>query len=81
MEPTTIQLVQRFHSVLGLKGLALPAPRQDPLRASDLVREELGELAPLDAVSALEPEAMAETSKPVEPARPRGRGRAREAAE
>ena len=25
MEPATIQLVQRFHSVLGLKGLALPA--------------------------------------------------------
>ena len=81
MEPATIQLVQRFHAVLGLKGLALPAPRQDPLRASETVRDELGEPAPLDAVAAIEPEAVAETSKPVEAAKPRGRGRAREAAE
>ncbi len=34
MEPSTIQLVQRFHSVLGLPGLALPAPTQDPLKVS-----------------------------------------------
>ncbi len=81
MEPATIQLVQRFHAVLGLKGLALPAPRHDPLRASETVRDELGEPAPLDAVAALEPEAVAETSKPVEAAKPRSRGRAREAAE
>jgi hypothetical protein len=81
MEPATIQLVQRFHSVLGLKGLALPAPRQDPLKVSDTVRDELGEPAPLDAIAALEPEAVAETSKPIEPSRPKGRGHAREAAE
>ena len=34
MEPSTIQLVQRFHAVLGLAGLSLPAPRRDPLRVS-----------------------------------------------
>jgi hypothetical protein len=34
MEPSTIQMVQRFHSVLGLPGLALPAPTQDPLKTS-----------------------------------------------
>lgn len=31
MEPRTIQLVQRFHSVLSLPGLALPEPTKDPL--------------------------------------------------
>ena len=76
MEPATIHLVQRFHSVLGLKGLALPAPRQDPLRKSESVRDELGEPAPLEAVAAIAPEAVVETTKP------RGRGRnAKEAAE
>ena len=34
MEPATIQLVQRFHSALGLQGLALPAARPDPLAES-----------------------------------------------
>ncbi len=34
MEPSTIQMLQRFHSVLGLPGLALPSPTQDPLKAS-----------------------------------------------
>ncbi len=82
MEPATIQLVQRFHSVLGLKGLALPAPRQDPLTASGTVRDELGGPAPLDAVAPLAPEAVAETIRESEPAaKPRGRGRAPEAAE
>ena len=30
MEPATLQLVQRFHAVLGLPGLALPAPTRRP---------------------------------------------------
>src|SRR5271165_535712 len=34
MEPKTIQMVQRFNAVLGLPGLALPAPTQDPLKES-----------------------------------------------
>ncbi len=34
MEPATMQLVQRFHAVLGLPPLALPAPIQDPLTMS-----------------------------------------------
>ncbi len=83
MEPATIQLVQRFHAVLGLKGLALPAPRQDPLAASEGARDDLGDAvesapAPLNAVAAIAPEAVTE---PSEPTKPRGRGRAREAAE
>ena len=78
MEPATIQLVQRFHGVLGLKGLALPAPRQDPLSASGTVRDELGEPVPLEAAAAIAPEAVTE---PSEPTKPRGRGHAREAAE
>ncbi len=61
MEPATIQLVQRFHSALGLKGLALPGPRQDPLRANGTVRDEFGEPAPLTAVAPLAPEAVVET--------------------
>ena len=82
MEPSTIQLLQRFHSALGLEGLALPAPRQDPLTASETVRDEFGGPAPLDAVAPLEPEAVADTLRENEPAaRPKGRGRSREAAE
>jgi hypothetical protein len=34
MEPKTIQMVQRFRAALGLPGLALPAPTQDPLKES-----------------------------------------------
>ncbi len=79
MEPATIQLVQRFHSVLGLEGLSLPAPRQDPLKANGAIRDEFGEPSPLDAVAPLAPEAVAETL--ADTAKPKGRGRAREAAE
>ncbi len=82
MEPSTIQLLQRFHSVLGLEGLALPAPRQDPLTASETARDDFGGPAPLDAVAPIAPEAVAETLRETEPAaKPRGRGRSREAAE
>jgi pimeloyl-ACP methyl ester carboxylesterase len=82
MEPATIQLLQRFHSVLGLKGLALPAPRRDPLTASETVRDEFGGPAPLDAVAPLAPEAVADTIREREPAtNSKGRGRAREPAE
>jgi Protein of unknown function (DUF3141) len=79
MEPATIPLVQRFHAVLGLQGLALPAPRQDPLKASESVRDELGEPASLEAVAPIEPAAVAETA--AEPARSKGRGKACEPAE
>ena len=44
MEPATIQLLQRFHASLGLPGMAVPAPRQDPLKRSETAgRDELGE--------------------------------------
>jgi pimeloyl-ACP methyl ester carboxylesterase len=66
MEPATIQLVQRFHSVLGLPGLALPAPGQDPLKRRKSVRFELGKPA-LEAVAPLAPEAVAETTREAEP--------------
>ncbi|MGO9422303.1 DUF3141 domain-containing protein, partial [Roseiarcus sp.] len=83
MEPATIQLVQRFHSALGLKGLALPVPRQDPLTLSEGARADLGdeiEKVPLDAVAPIAPEAVAETAA-TEPA-PKSKGRrTREAAE
>ena len=78
MEPATIQLVQRFHSVLGLKGLSLPAPRRDPLTASQTVRDEFGERAPLDAVAPLAPEAVVETDdRSAAPATRKGRSAAR----
>ncbi len=84
MEPSTIQLVQRFHAVLGLPGMALPAPRQDPLKISNGARDDLGdevERAPLEAVAPIEPAAVAETIPSAGPPKPKGRGRAREAAE
>jgi Protein of unknown function (DUF3141) len=62
MEPATIQLVQRFHSVLGLPGLALPAPQEDPLKLSKTARDEFGEPAPLEAVAPIELGAVAETA-------------------
>jgi pimeloyl-ACP methyl ester carboxylesterase len=34
MEPKTIQLVQKFHSVLGLAALTLPVAAKDPLKVS-----------------------------------------------
>ena len=86
MEPATIKLVQRFHVVLGLAGLSLPAARQDPLKLSQGVRDDLGETAPapLEAVAAIAPEAVAEPGAtepaPSDPAKPK-RGRSREAAE
>jgi pimeloyl-ACP methyl ester carboxylesterase len=67
MEPATTQLVQRFHAVLGLPGLALPTHSEDPLKARAGVRDELGEPAPLDAVAAIAPEAVAEPAKPKGP--------------
>ena len=36
--PPRSSSLQRFHSVLGLKGLALPAPRQDPLKRANGAR-------------------------------------------
>ncbi|HVM79079.1 MAG TPA: DUF3141 domain-containing protein, partial [Stellaceae bacterium] len=79
MEPATIQLVQRFHAVLGLPGLALPPPRRDPLKGNATVRDDLSEPAPLAAVASLEPAAVAQTA--AEPATPKGRGKPREPAE
>src|SRR5208337_3071121 len=77
MEPGTIQLVQRFHAVLGLPGLALPAPTQDPLKASataagDDFSDVMTMVAP--AVETANSAASLEAAKPK-------RGKAREAAE
>ena len=76
MEPSTIQLVQRFHAVLGLPGLALPAPRQDPLKESATATrdDEFGK-----AMATLGTVAKAEDAP--EGAKPKGRGRTKEAAE
>jgi Protein of unknown function (DUF3141) len=75
MEPATIQLVQRFHSVLGLPGMALPAPRLDPLKQSArAVKDELGE-----TMATAETADKAQDSP--EAAKPKGRGRTKEAAE
>ena len=45
------------------------------------MRDEFGEPAPLTAVAPLAPEAVVETDPAAAPARPKGRGRAREAVE
>ena len=75
MEPATIQLVQRFHAVLGLPGLALPAPRQDPLKQSETAaRDELGEARETAQTAAT-------TEDAPEAVKPKGRGRTKEAAE
>ena len=42
------------------RGLALPGAPSGSAEASEGVRDELGEPAPLDAVAPLEPEAVAE---------------------
>ncbi len=51
MELKTIQMVQRFHAVLGLPALALPAATQDPLKesataAKDDLTEVMTQVAP-----------------------------------
>ena len=76
MEPATIQLVQRFHAVLGLPGLALPAPTQDPLKQSvKQVRDDFSEaMTTLATAVGVEPGKAADQA-----ATPKGK--AREAAE
>ena len=79
MEPATIQLVQRFHSVLGLPGLALPAPTQDPLKASaTAAKDDLSEVMTTIAPAVEAPKAAEDS---LEAAKPKGPGKAREAAE
>ena len=77
MEPSTIQLVQRFHVVLGLPGLALPAPTQDPLKTSiTAAKDDLS-----DVMTTVAPAVeTADSAASLEAAKPK-RGKAREAAE
>ena len=71
MEPATIQLLQRFHSSLGLPGMALPAPRQDPLKQSETAaRDEFGEAMATVAT-------VAKDSDALEAVRPKGKARPR----
>src|SRR5271165_6156473 len=78
MEPGTIQLLQRFHSVLGLPGFALPAPVQDPLNTSPTaVKDDLTEVMTMVA-PAVE---AAKAGDALEAVKPKGKSKTKEAAE
>ena len=77
MEPATMQLVQRFHSVLGLPPLAPPAPMRDPLTMSlTAAPDDLVE-APADAASDVEAPKAGDV---LVGDNPRGKGKAKEMA-
>ncbi len=77
MEPGTIQLLQRFHSVLGLPGFALPAPVQDPLNTSPTaVKDDLTEVMTMVAPTV----EAAKAGDALEAVKPKGK-KTKEAAE
>jgi len=77
MEPGTIQLLQRFHSVLGLPGFALPAPVQDPLNTSPTaVNDDLTEVMTMVAPTV----EAAKAGDALEAVKPKGK-KTKEAAE